>query len=197
MVSPFKFGRIVEGKYFTNRETEISRLFSNFENSINTTLISPRRWGKSSLVKAVINKFKNNKKIKICELDLLNVRNEKQFYSYYAKQIIKSTYNKPEELLKQIKSFFKRITPKLSMPINEIDKFDIAFEFKDITEDFEDILKLPERVAEKKDVKIIVSIDEFQNLSYFDNPKLFQQRLRSSWQRQNIPLTVSMAAKRT
>jgi len=51
MKSPFQFGRVVVGDAFTDRSGEIKRLKSNIENNIHTMLISPRRWGKSSLVK--------------------------------------------------------------------------------------------------------------------------------------------------
>ncbi|MEO6305217.1 MAG: ATP-binding protein, partial [Bacteroidia bacterium] len=49
--TPFVFGKIVSGLDFTNRQVETERLLQNFNSGINTILISPRRWGKSSLVK--------------------------------------------------------------------------------------------------------------------------------------------------
>lgn len=51
MENPFKFGKVIEPEYFFNRDNEKKRLISNIENRIHTTLISPGRWGKSSLVK--------------------------------------------------------------------------------------------------------------------------------------------------
>lgn len=49
--NPFVFGKSVEGDYFTDREEETRRLEANLTHGINTVLISPRRWGKTSLVK--------------------------------------------------------------------------------------------------------------------------------------------------
>ncbi len=48
--NPFIFGKIAEGNRFTDREVERKRIINNVKNNINTILISPRRWGKSSLV---------------------------------------------------------------------------------------------------------------------------------------------------
>ena len=48
--SPFVFGTRVSGENFTDRVKETKRLKINFENGINTVLISPRRMGKTSLV---------------------------------------------------------------------------------------------------------------------------------------------------
>ena len=50
MENPFKFGTIVEEEYFTDRVDEV-RYISQFVNSANhLILISPRRFGKSSVV---------------------------------------------------------------------------------------------------------------------------------------------------
>ena len=49
MVTPFSFGKIINGDEFLNREAERKQLYANFPGQVNTILISPRRWGKSSL----------------------------------------------------------------------------------------------------------------------------------------------------
>ena len=53
MEKTFVFGVSVEGDNFTDRTQETKRIRSNFENGVNTILISPRRIGKTSLVKKV------------------------------------------------------------------------------------------------------------------------------------------------
>ncbi len=50
---PFVFGVAAAGENFTDREQETERLLANFRYGVNTILISPRRWGKTSLVKKV------------------------------------------------------------------------------------------------------------------------------------------------
>ena len=50
METPFIFGKIATEKNFTDREKETADLVQNFMSLINTIIISPRRWGKSSLV---------------------------------------------------------------------------------------------------------------------------------------------------
>ena len=55
MENPFVFGNAVEGVYFTDRTEDAKRLSANLIHGINTVLISPRRWGKTSLVKKVNN----------------------------------------------------------------------------------------------------------------------------------------------
>ena len=50
---PFIFGVATSGDNFTDREKETERLLLNFRHGVNTVLISPRRWGKTSLVQKV------------------------------------------------------------------------------------------------------------------------------------------------
>ena len=77
METPFIFGKIATEKNFTDREMETANLVQNFTSLINTIIISPRRWGKSSLVnKAAMLAMEQDSKLRICHIDLFNVRNE-------------------------------------------------------------------------------------------------------------------------
>ena len=49
----------------------------------------------------------------------------------------------------------------------------------------EDILQLPELIAREKGIRIVVCIDEFQQLGEFPDSLTFQKKLRSVWQLQN------------
>ena len=183
MKSPFTFGKIAEGSNFTDRAFETNRLLLNFKDKVNTILISPRRWGKSSVVNKAATEFQSERSKHAVMIDLFNIRDEAQFYSYYAKKIIQETSSKPKEWMDIAASFLKRLSPKVSFPINMVNDFEITFELQDKAEDFEDILNLPEKIAHSKKIEIAVCIDEFQNISNFTQPQLFQKRLRASWQR--------------
>ena len=78
--APFTFGTIADGEDFTDRIEETKRLATNFLNGTNTMLISPRRWGKSSLVRhAAEETLRKQKDIRFCFIDLFNVRTEADF----------------------------------------------------------------------------------------------------------------------
>ena len=47
---PFHYGTPVEGDQFTGRERELDALVSRMSNGINVVLLSPRRYGKTSLL---------------------------------------------------------------------------------------------------------------------------------------------------
>ena len=50
MENPFKFGTIVEEKYFTDRVEEVAYIEQFMKSANHLVLISPRRFGKSSVV---------------------------------------------------------------------------------------------------------------------------------------------------
>ena len=84
METPFIFGKIATEKNFTDREKETADLVQNFMSLINTIIISPRRWGKSSLVnKAAKLAMAQDSNLRICHIDLFNVRSEEHFYSLH------------------------------------------------------------------------------------------------------------------
>jgi hypothetical protein len=68
--SPFVFGKLATMVDFTDREIEADHLASNFRSLINTILISPRRWGKTSLVNQVSERlWRQGPEIKICHIE--------------------------------------------------------------------------------------------------------------------------------
>lgn len=184
MQSPFQFGRVVVGDTFTDRNSEIKRLKANIENNIHTMLISPRRWGKSSLVKQTALHLEKNKKIKFCFIDLFKTRNEEDFYSSYTRAVIKAISSKTEEIV------------GISLGTDPLSDFEISFDMKGMKQNYEDVLNLPEKIAEKKNINIIVCIDEFQNLGHFDEPVVFQKRLRAVWQHHQRVAYILYGSKR-
>src|SRR6187551_3771916 len=114
MKIPFQFGHIVTGNSFINRQNEIARLKGNFESGINTMIISPRRWGKSSLVKRVADSFEKNKEVYVCTIDLFSVRTEADFAQVFARELIKQTASKWEEWGDAVKTFLSNAVPKIS-----------------------------------------------------------------------------------
>ena len=184
MEAPFIFGRIATDENFTDREKETEHLVNNFESLINTVIISPRRWGKSSLVhKAADIAMQADKNLKVCTIDLFNVKTEEQFYTALARNLIQETASRWEEAVENAKKFFSRLVPKISVGAGAGSEISIDFDWEEMKSNPDEILDLPERIAEAKGVKIVVCIDEFQNIAEFEDPLFFQRRLRAHWQR--------------
>lgn len=180
---PFIFGVATSGNNFTDREKETARLLSNFTHGVNTVLISPRRWGKTSLVKKVC-KLAQSDKLRIVYLDIFSCRTDKEFYDALASVVLKQTSSKFEELMENAKLFLSRISPKFTIGADPMTEFSMSLEVNPRNNDIDEILQLPEKIAQKKGFRIVICIDEFQQIAEFKDSKTFQKRLRSVWQLQ-------------
>ena len=72
MEKAFVYGMSVGGNNFTDRIEETKRIKLDFENGVNVILISPRRMGKTSLIKKVISEI-DNPMLKIVYMDIYGV----------------------------------------------------------------------------------------------------------------------------
>lgn len=179
----FIFGVATSGENFTDRKNETKRLLLNFQQGINTILISPRRIGKTSLVRKVC-ELAQSDDLKIVYLDIFSCRSDREFYDAFATAILRQTSSKLEEWIDNAKRFLSRITPKFSIGTDPMTDFSVSLELNTKSEDVTDILQLPEKIALEKGIKIVVCIDEFQQISEFSDSKIFQKRLRTVWQLQ-------------
>ena len=181
--SPFYFGKSVTDEIFVNRKEEIERLRNNFSSGINTMLISPRRWGKTSLVRETARTLsRKDKRFRFCFLDMFYIRSEEEFYRALADKAINAAFSDAEELLRSAKNFFKSIVPKVSFDLDPQRQISLSFDWQEVKKHREEILNLPEEIARKKGVRLIVCVDEFQSLHKFSEPDHFQKSLRAVWQ---------------
>ena len=77
MKSPFQYGTLVDKESFVNRIEERKQLKELLGSGINVMLISPRRWGKSSLVKVAMDELMHeDKHIRVCFIDAFSIKTE-------------------------------------------------------------------------------------------------------------------------
>lgn len=181
--NPFVFGKAAEGSYFTDRQEDARRITANLTHGINTILISPRRWGKTSLVKKVISEI-DHPEIKTVFLDIFQCKSEWEFYHAFATAVIKQTATKLEEWAEMAKTFLANISPKFTFGSDPINDFSITFDWDKKDDSVMDILQLPEKIAQRRGIQLLVCIDEFQQMAEFGDAVTFQKRLRSVWQHQ-------------
>lgn len=180
---PFVFGVKAEGDVFTDRVTETENLVANFRYGQNTIIISPRRMGKTSLVSKVANMVMSDD-IRVVRMDAFGCRSERDFADAFATAVIRATSTKWEEWLENVKVFLTRFVPKISIGDDPMTDFSISLEYDEQNRSTEDILALPELIAKTKGIRIIVCIDEFQQVGEFSNSLDFQKKLRGIWQLQ-------------
>jgi hypothetical protein len=183
METPFIYGKLAVEENFTDREDEKARLIQNFLSGTNTILISPRRWGKSSLVlKAAKETEEMDQGIIITVIDLFNIRSEEEFYKALAENVIRATSSRLEEVVSNAKKFMKQWVPRISFSPDSQQEFSLGLNWSELKKQPDEILDLAENIGISKKIKLVICIDEFQNIGFFDDPLSLQKKLRSHWQ---------------
>lgn len=183
MERKFVFGTAVTDYNFTGRSKETERLKTAFRSGINVILMSARRLGKTSLVKHVCQQLKSEEIITVY-LDIFSCKSEYDFYNKLATEVLKQTASRKELWLDEAKDFMLRLAPKISLSPNPTAEFSIALGITPKTHSPEEVLSLAENIAVRKQKRIVVCIDEFQQIGEMDNSAQVQARLRAIWQHQ-------------
>jgi hypothetical protein len=181
----FVFGVSVSDYNFIGRKEEIRRLKMNFEEGVNTILISPRRWGKTSLVRKVCEVVDRKKVIPVF-VDIFKCKTEYEFYNALAEAVLKQTASKAELWMDNARDFIARLSPKVSFSPEPNSEFALSLGISPKTHAPEEILSLAEEIAQKKQKRIVVCIDEFQQIGEMADSVSIQKRLRSVWQHQRL-----------
>ena len=179
----FIFGKPVDGKAFTDREIETARLKANFEGGINTFIISPRRWGKTSLVKKVIREAAKSSPVYVF-VDVFKAKTPAEFCEILGNAVLRQTSSALEEFIENAKRFLGRVHVGVDLTPDGVNPVKLRFGLENERETIEEILHLPERIAEKKKVRLVICIDEFQQIAAFEDSITFQKQLRTVWQHQ-------------
>ena len=171
--SPFQFGTLATNDNFIDRVEDRALLKQLLSSHINVMLISPRRWGKSSLVKKAMSELADeDKSVRVCYIDAFSIGSEVEFYRTFASQVIACASSKMERWMEDAKKFVPKDRDKMT------------------------ILQLPEMLAKEKGIKIIVCIDEFQQLANLPEYKDMEGKMRSVWQQQQLTSYCLYGSKR-
>lgn len=166
--NPFIFGSIVDGGEFCNRVVEMRDLKQYFFDGYSFWLFSPRRYGKSSLIKRI---FENMPDTICVYIDLYNVKSIDDFARKYSNTLAQVTFDWKDEIKKltaNIAKYFKNLYPKVAFdefgtPSFSLEKAEISVQM-----DIEQIINMPEIFAKDHQVKICVAFDEFQEIERID-----------------------------
>ena len=183
--NPFKFGYIVSGDFFYNREEELLRIKQTLSGGNNVTLYAPRRYGKSSLVKKALKELENEGYTTVY-LDFMSVYSRETFIKNYTRAIADKKSTSLESMVKKIAGFISGIAPSITFDSAGIPTFSLSWvEGKDKEQTLIDVINLPEKLA-TGNTKWIIAFDEFQEITKL-NGENFEKLLRSGIQHhQNV-----------
>lgn len=195
--TPFDFGGTVSRGAFNNRRKELARLKGNMAGGINTILISPRRWGKSSLVEQAALELRiERKKARVAILDTFTCGTFEEFLENLTRAVLEAASNGWEEQVRRAKTFFKAIMPKITIGTVLEGEGSFGFDWKEARKHAGDILDMAERVAKAKKPRLVICVDEFQNLKDWHDDLRMQKLMRAHCQRHKHVTNVLYGSKR-
>ena len=105
--NPFVYQGYVSPNYFCDRVVETEELIGNLQNGRNTVLISPRRIGKTGLIKNTFYKLKEIEKDAICiYVDIFSTKNQQEFVKLLGTAITQEVLSRGQKAIKRLLEFF-------------------------------------------------------------------------------------------
>ena len=173
MTNPFQFGVLVDNEFFTDRINEIKEVQMSLNSANHLILISPRRFGKSSLVAKAIRETGRP----CISLNMQNMLSVDDLASKLLRELFRLY---PMERIRHLMSHF-RIIPTISTnPVTNT--LDVSFQpVVNSMVMLEDAMELMEKVSTESK-KLVVVFDEFQEI--LNIRKDLDKQLRSIMQKQ-------------
>lgn len=186
MKRPFVYGEIAEEENFIDSDDDRKKLKTFLQNGVNVMLISPRRWGKSSLVRQAMKELMaEDSHVRVCYIDAFSVTSVSEFLNVLASAVIEATSTTLEKRFEDIKRFIHTVTPSVTIKDDVMNSFSFDLKIQPLEQSAQEILRLPETVAVAKGIHLIVCIDEFQQLAMLPGWKNLEGKMRSEWQLQH------------
>ena len=113
-INPFLLTGYVSPDYFCDREQETKKLISALQNGRNVTLISPRRMGKTGLIRHIFHQMEAEKQAKCYYVDLYKTDSLASLVKQLASVVLGSLDTTEAKIIKQVTTFFKSLRPLLS-----------------------------------------------------------------------------------
>lgn len=182
MDNPFKFGSVVTGSDFADRRRELAELTRELSDRQHLFLLSPRRYGKTSLILALLDRLRS-RGILVAYLDTFRTTTPVQLLELMAQTVLRAAESQPEKLLRLAMDLLGRLHPQvgtdstgrptLSLDIGSSPRSALALQ--------EEVLALPERLATKRKRRLVLAFDEFQEMQRFPGVGL-EKAMRSHFQ---------------
>jgi AAA+ ATPase superfamily predicted ATPase len=180
--NPFFFGEVVTGENFTDRVDEIGRLKEELRGGHNIFLISPRRYGKTSLIMQVL-KDLDKEGLFTVYFDLYKVASLRELLEAYAKGVARSCTTRVEKFSGFIKDIFPKLRPKIIIGSDGAPSIEVDIHLKDadLLHSLEEVLDVPDKIAGKRKRNFVVVFDEFQEILNLDGERI-EKMMRSCFQ---------------
>ncbi len=187
MNNPFVYGEVVPVTAFVDRETELDRLRGDLLAGQKIFLISPRRYGKSSLVRQALRAATRSGALTV-EVTVSSYSSYVAFLEGYARALL-AVETRIDKARTWLREMLGAVRPEVRVEADEDGTAQLALSFpsarteRDVSRLAQEVFALPGRVAEIRRRKMAIALDEFQAIASFNGGSV-EQTLRAAVQHQ-------------
>jgi hypothetical protein len=185
--NPFVYGEIVSAAAFADREAERERLAADLAAGQKVFLISPRRYGKSSLIRDVLSGLARERVLTV-EVTVAASSSYVGFLEAYARALV--TADTPAGRLRRwAAELLQAVRPELRFDADPSGRTQFALAFpavrsaRDAARLATEVFALPARIAAERRQRMAIALDEFQAVAAFDGSSV-EHALRAAVQDQ-------------
>jgi len=187
MTNPFVYGEIVPAAAFVDREVELDRLGRDLAAGQKVFLISPRRYGKSSLVRQALRSAARGGALTV-EVQVSSYSSYVAFLEGYARALA-SAETRLERARSWLREMLSGVRPEVRLEPDESGRNQIAVSFpavrtdRDISHLAQQVFSLPGRIVDVRRRRMAIALDEFQGIAAFNGGSV-EHTLRAAVQQQ-------------
>ena len=185
--NPFVYGEIVSAGAFANRERERERLREDLAAGQKIFLISPRRYGKSSLIRDVMHALARQRIVTV-EVTVAASSSYLGFLESYARALV-SADTPAGRLRRWATELMQGVRPELKFDAHAPAgaRFSLSFPAvrtaREVARLANEVFALPGRIAAARGRRLAIALDEFQTIASFDGGNV-EHALRAAVQDQ-------------
>jgi hypothetical protein len=185
--NPFVYGEIVSAAAFADREEERERLIRDLADGQKIFLISPRRYGKSSLIRDAMGALATRRFLTI-EVTVAASSSYVGFLESLARALVAAD-TPPGRLRRWAADLFPTLRPEIRLETAGRGDAAVTLAFpavrtsRDVTRLAGEVFALPARIAAARRRRLAIALDEFQAITTFDGGNV-EQTLRAAVQQQ-------------
>jgi len=179
LTNPFVYGEVVPAPAFANRVVELDRLIGDLAAGQKVFLISPRRYGKSSLIRHALAGMGRRGALTV-QVTVSSFSSYVAFLEGYARALIAadSDAERPRHWWRDLIT-----STRIEVGADSRVAFPNARTDRDIARLAGEVFALPARLAAAKKRMVVVALDEFQAIGGFDGESV-EHALRAAVQHQ-------------
>ena len=193
-MNPFLIKGYKSPEYFCDRIEETETLLRNINNGADTTLISPRKYGKTGLIYHLFETIQRNKlPIETLYVDIFATRSMSDFIKVMAEAVLKK-FPEKSAIGSKFLTFIKGLRPVISYDtLTGIPQIQINYQ---LTSEKEHTLGGVLEFIDSQGIEIVLAIDEFQQITEYPE-KNIEALLRTHIQQMHNTRFIFCGSKRT